>query len=236
LTIAGQGAAASGIEATRFANVRFAGLLARLRVTGQAAVRMIGASRVGVTGLVGLLARTRGVLPLLCRLSDRIAVKTIGARSCSFLKVSTGIASLAILVATMLFLWPDNLTPPLSTGGQLSHTQDARPPADRKPVEPTATAQLAETQTPKSVPVPQPATAALAQPDPRRVTIRPKAPETQTGIPPPLRTWSLEPSRLQEPARSQDEARSQKAEASDPAIDWLLKGGRGTSRRSIESP
>jgi hypothetical protein len=259
--IEGVRAAANGIEATRFASARFAGLLARLRVPGRAAVRTIEASRVGVTWLVGVLARMRCVLPLLCRLSERTAVKTIGAT----LRVSTGIASLAILVATILFLWPvflwprewpDNLMPPPSTGGQLS--QDARPPVDRKPIEPAAVTQLAETQTPQSVSVPQPATTAVAPPDPRRVTIQPKAPETQAEIPPPLRTpdpapaqrraaasapppipettWSPESSRLQEPARSRDGARFQKAEASNPAIDRLPNGGRGITRRSIESP
>jgi hypothetical protein len=89
------------------------------------------------------------------------------------------------------------------------------------------------------------------------VTIRLKPLETQAEILAPLRTadpalghsraaasaqtptpetWSREPSRLQESARSQDRARSQNAEASDPAIDWVLKGGRGASWRSIESP
>jgi hypothetical protein len=271
--IEGVRAAANGIEATRFASVHFAGLLAWLRVPGRAAVRMIEASRVGVTWLVGVLARMRCVLPLLCRLSERTAVKTIGATwsllshkvACSFLRVSTGIASLAILVATMLFLWPvflwprewpDNFMPRPSTGDRLS--QDVRPPADRKPAEPAVVAPLAETRTPKSVSAPQPAPAAVSQPETRRVAVRPNPAETQAEIPAPLpspdpalaqsrtaasaptptpeSTWSREPSRLQESARSQDGVGSQNAEASDPAIDWPLKGGQETSRRSIESP
>jgi hypothetical protein len=264
-------------------------LPALLKLSERTAASVIEATRVGITWDVGLLARTRCVLPSLCTLSERTAVKAIGAtwvvgrivvttsgrarsllglspwtsplsHACSFRRVSTGIASLAILVATIVFLWPrewpDNLKPRPSTGGQLS--QDVRPPADRKPVEPAAAAQLAETQTHKSVSAPQPAPAAVSQPAGRRVTIRPKPLETQVEILAPLRTpdpalaqsraaasaqtptpettWSREPSRLQESARSQDRARSQNAEASDPAIDWVLKGGRGASWRSIESP
>jgi hypothetical protein len=167
---------------------------------------------------------------------------------------------LAILVATILFLWPrewpDNFMPRPSTGDRLS--QDVRPPADRKPAEPAVVAPLAETRTPKSVSAPQPAPAAVSQPETRRVAVRPKPAETQAEIPAPLpspdpalaqsrtaasaptptpeSTWSREPSRLQESARSQDGVGSQNAEASDPAIDWPLKGGQETSRRSIESP
>jgi hypothetical protein len=340
-------AAATVIEAPRFASVRFAGLLARLWVSleislaesGQAAVRMIRASRVGVTWLVGLLARMRGVLPLLCTLSERAAVKAIGATwvvgrivvttsgralslpglstriptprrrywttitsermlgsartsplwhtvasawsstrsreplmsrgmtsgTRSFLRVSTEIASLAILVATIVFLWPaflwprgwpHNSMPRPSTGEQLS--PDVRPRADRKPVELASAAQLAATQTPKPVSAYQPVPAAVSQPDTRRVTVRRRPREPQAEIPAPLRRpdpalahsraaasaptptpetiGSPEPSRRQESARSQDGASSQNAEVSDPASDWLLKGGRGTSRQSIESP
>ncbi len=182
---------------------------------------------------------------------------TSGTRS--LLRVSTGIASLAVLVATIQFLWPpewpDNFMPRPATGDRLS--QDVRPPADRKPAEPADVAPLAETRTPKSVSAPQPAPAAVSEPETRHVAVRPKPPETQAEIsaplpspdpalaqsraaasaptPTPEATWSREPSRLQESARSQDGMGSQNAEASDP-IDWLLTGGRGTNRRYIESP
>lgn len=110
---------------------------------------------------------------------------TSGTRS--VLRVSTGIASLAILVATILFLWPrewpDNFMPRPSTGGRLS--QDVRPPADQKP-EAAAVAPLTETRTPKSVSAPQPASAAMSQPETRHVAVRPKPPETQAEIPAPL--------------------------------------------------
>lgn len=186
---------------------------------------------------------------------------TSGTRS--LLRVCTGIASLAILVAAVLFLWPrewpDKLMLRPSTGERLS--QDVRPPADRNPAEPAAGAQLAETRTPKPVSAPQPAPPAVSQPETQRVAMRPKPPEPQAEIPAPSRnsdpalagspatglapilsaeeaTWSRERPRPQESARAQDGAGSQNAEASDASapIDWLLKGGRGTSRRYIESP
>lgn len=224
------------IDATRLRTTRLAAWLTRVGVSLAISLpvaerAVIRASRVGITWHAGLLARMR------CSWTSLLSHKA--ARS--FRRVSTGVASLAILVATIVFLWPrewpDNLKPRSSTGGQLS--QEVRAPADRKPVEPAAAAQLAETQTHKSVSAPLPAPAVVSQADSRRVTIRPKPLETHAEIPAPLRTpdpalaqsqaaaspqtptpettWSPEPARLVESARSLDRARSENAEASDPA-------------------
>lgn len=77
---------ATVIKATRFASIRFADLLTRLlaplsiswTVSGQAAVRRIQASRIGVMWLIGLLMRGRRLLPLLFALSQRAAIRAIG--------------------------------------------------------------------------------------------------------------------------------------------------------------
>ena len=135
------------------------------------------------------------------------------------LRVCTAIVSLAVLVAVILF----------SAGERLS--QDVRLPADGKPT-------LAETSTPNPVSAPEPAPMEVSQPETRRVSMRPKLPETQAEIPAPLRrpdpAFAQRRATASAPVPSTETA--QNAEASDPtaAIDWLLKGG--SSRRRIENP
>jgi hypothetical protein len=273
LAVSGQ-AAVGMIEASRVGVTWLVGLFARIRcappllgaLSARTAVKAIGAARV-----VGRsVATTSGRSLSLPGLSARISAArrrtsrnpTSGARA--LLKISTGIASLAVVVATMVFSWPrerpDDRMLRASSDERLS--PDVRPPAqvpaDPKVIEPAAPAPVAETRAPRSVSAPQPAPAAGSAPVTRLVVVRPEPPERPAESPALLRspdpalaqgraaasaptptpeaTRSPEPSRLEESARSRDGARSQNAEASDPAIDWLLKGGQGIARRHIESP
>lgn len=277
-------AAVGMIEASRVGVRWLVGLLARMRavlrllctLSARTAIEAIGAIWVAARSvattsgralsLPGLSARifaarrrdwgsTRSREPLTSRST------TSGVRA--LLKISTGIASLAVVVATMVFSWPrerpdDRI---LRASSDERFSPDVRPPAqvpaDPKVIEPAAPAPVAETRAPRSASAPRPAPAAGPAPVTRLVAVRPEPPErpestaplrspdpalTQgraaASAPPPTpeATRSPEPSRLQASARSRDGARSQNAEASDPTIDWLLKGGQGISRRHIESP
>ena len=151
LAVSGQ-AAVRMIEASRVGITWLVGLLARMRcvqpllctLSERTAVKASGAT--WVVGRIVVTTSGRWISAPRRRYGAKQPLTssrmTSGTRS--FRRVSTGIASLAILVATIVFLgpreWPDNLKPRPSTGGQLS--QDVRPPADRKPVEPAAAAQL----------------------------------------------------------------------------------------------
>ena len=185
---------------------------------------------------------------------------TFGTRS--LLRVCAGIGSLAILVATVMFLWPRegpaDLMPRPSTGERFSAS--IRPPAYPEAVEPPPAVQLAEIQTPKAVLAPQAAAAPLSPPDTRRAAMRPgpspapdeiiasvQSPDPTlagppaidlTSIPSAEATWSREPTLPQASVRTPDRARSENVDASDlpAAIEPLLKGKRAASRRHIESP
>ena len=202
-------------------------------VSVRAARRVIAASRVGAMRILDLLIRVRSLPPLRFALSERAAVKAMGAtgavgrivvasssRARPLLKVCTGIVSLAVLIAAILALWPrqwpDNLMPRFSAGERLS--RDVRLPVDRKPAELAVAAPLVKTSTPKPVSAPQPATqteipASLRRPDPALAQSRATA---------------------FAPMPSTEAAQNAEALDSTAAIDWLLKVG--SSRRRIENP
>jgi hypothetical protein len=170
-------------------------------------------------GLRALSARAAGKAIAAAGAVGRIGV-LISNRARSYPKVCTGIVSLAILVASLLFLWPrqwpDDLVPRFSGAERLS--RDAPAPGDRKPAEPAAAAPLA-----KAAP-PRPGAAAL--------------PARQAEIPAPVRRSNpaLARSRTTASTAQPSTEAIQNAEASDPtaAIDWLVKGG--SSRRHAERP
>ena len=250
---------AAGFGITRFAHPLTRLRVSRSRsftVSVREGGRGIAARLVEAMRVLDLLARVRWLLPVLFRRSGRAAVRAIGVTwgvgrivvttaggalslrgprmSPTFgtrplLKLCTGIVSLAVLVAAMLFLWPRqwpaDLMARFSAGERLS--RDVRRPVDRNPAELAPAAPLVQTSAPKPVSAPQPAPVEVSPPETPRVTTRRKSPETQTEIPAPLRRPASAPT----PAEA-----VLNAEASDStaAIDWLLKGG--SSRRRVENP
>ena len=152
--------------------------------------RRIGATSGRAWSLLGLSAsanRQRGWSWHKVAAAWRITV-TSGARC--LLRVCTAGAGLVILVMALVFLWlrqwPEHLVPRPSTGEQLS--EGSRPPLDGKPAEPVLAIQLAESQTPKGVSPPQPASAPVSQPEAQRVAMRPTSPDPQPDVPASLRS------------------------------------------------
>jgi hypothetical protein len=217
--IAGHGAA----RAASVAAGAVLGLVSRsFGETIGAAGRGLTASRVGAMRTRDVIFRVGGRVPALLAPSARAVghiVGTIPAGARAHPRICAGIASVAVLVAAILFLgprqWPDNLVPRLSPGERL--LRDVRLPLDRKPVEPIAATPLVQVTPPRPAPGPQPV------PPPRVV-----APETYAAIPAPAR-------RAPAPAPLPSTEAAPNADASDPAaaIDWLLKG---SGRRHAESP
>jgi hypothetical protein len=137
----------------------------------------------------------------------------IPARAWAHPRVCAGVASVVVLVASLVFLgpphWPATRVP----------LRDVRLPVDQKPAVPAVVAPLAQTAPPPPAAGPQPV------PVPVR---RAAAPEAPAAIPAPVRRAAA--SAPQPPTGA-----TPNAEASDPtaAIDWLLKG---SGRRPAESP
>jgi hypothetical protein len=196
------------------------------------------AGRAGVTGGLALLLRLRRLRSIALAVSVEAAGRVITAsRALSrpsagtsrlrqtkdaawttrpLLWVCSAIASLAVLVAVILFSAGERLSP------------DVRRPVDGKPI-------LTETSTPNPVSAPP---VGISRPESPHVAMRPKRPETQTEILAPLRRPdpAVAQSRATATAPGPSTETAQNGEASDStaAIDWLLKGG--SSRRRIENP
>jgi len=223
-----QGARAIG--AGRVGIARLAHQLARLGTSLSLAftvtVRAAAVSAIRVTrGSARVLVRTAG--GALSQLGARMT-PTLGARP--LLKLSTGIAGLAVLVAAVLVMWPrqwsDDLMARFSAGERLM--RDVRRPADWNPVDLVPRVPVIEASAPEPASAPPPAPVEVSPPETPRVAPRRRPAETRTAeIPAPLRR----PASVPVPAET-----AQNAEVSDStaAIDWLLKGGSG--RRRIENP
>lgn len=225
-------AAASVIGHVRLVGRRVAHLLIRLhqgvaRAAIEATGRVISAGRIGAVRILDLLKRAIGrvwdVGRILVTTSGR-ALALLGARTSAWtrtrplLRVSTGIVSLTVLVAAIVFLWPPRWP------GRL---------VERKPAELLVTAPVTRTSAPVAVsPVGE------SRPETRRTTVRPRPPEAQAGIPAPFRSSdrALAQSRTPATGPMPSMEATQTEETSDPAaaIDWLLNGG--GSRRPTQSP
>ena len=225
-------AAASVIGHVRFMGPRGAHLLIRLRqgvarAALEATGRVISAGRIGAARILDLLmpaiGRVWDVGRILVTTSGR-ALTLLGARTSAWtrtrplLRVSTGIVSLTVLVAAIVFLWPPRWPDRL---------------VERKPAELLVTAPVTRTSAPVAVsPVGE------SRPETRRTTVRPRPPEAQAGIPAPFRRSdrALAQSRAPATGPMPSMEATQTAETSDPAaaIDWLLNGG--SSRRPTQSP
>jgi hypothetical protein len=132
------------------------------------------------------------------------------------LRVSPGIASLAVVVAVVL----------VSTGERPS--EEARRPAGWMPA-------VTGTLAPGPVFAPEVGPLEIPGPQARPVAMRPRPSEVPAEIPAPVRRSEMAPAQR----RQATLARSPSTEAvqnADPAaaIDWLLQGGRG--RRQTEGP
>jgi hypothetical protein len=213
LAMSGQ-AAVRMIVASRVVVTWLVGLLARMRAvprllsprSARTAIEAIGAGWVAARSIATTSGRALSPPGLSARISAArrrywssmrsrgpltSRSTTSGARA--FLKVSTGIASLAVVVATMVLSWPrerpDDRMLRASSDEHVS--PDVRPPvrvsADQKVVEPAAPAPVAETPALGSVCAPRPAPAARSAPVTRLVAVRPEPPEQLAESPAPLR-------------------------------------------------
>jgi hypothetical protein len=209
-------------EATVFATARLVSPLVRLRVLST--IRMQATAR-------ATILLVRGLLTALAHLWRTAAAKVIVvtghasgccvgllARARSFLtpetgfllRVCAGIAGLGIVAMTLIFVWPrqgpDHQSPD-KTITRPSGRVSATPPR-------------AETETPKAVSAPP-----SVEKQEMKKTARPPA----AGLQPE----SAAPALGTTPAIAREHAAS---DGPDPsaAIDWLLKGVGGTSRRDID--
>jgi len=188
-----------------------------VRSTTHVASRAAGA---GVAQGVGWLDR----LGVLGSSLTRSTARAVGdhPRACA------AIAALAILVPSLLLLWPlrgpDDLVRWFSGRGQLSRELSA--PVERKPAGPAAPVPFVVTAPPGSGPgaPPAPVVAPRSQTSPVAVSHVP------AEIPAPARRRAPAPA----PPPSVDAPGNVEAADSTAAIDWLLQGGR--SRRQAESP
>ena len=191
------------------------GLRGPARAAGQAA----GA---GVARVFGVLDRLAVVASILARSTAR----AIGAHPRAY----AAIAGLAVLVPSLLFLWPRQGRDDLGSrfSGRERTSREISVPAARTPVRPAAPVPFAVTSSPRPGAGAPPSPVAAARPETSPVT----GSRTQAEIPAPVRrrataSASAAPAVTDAP---------QSAETSDPAaaIDWLLKGSK--SRRQAESP
>jgi hypothetical protein len=189
------------------------GLRGPARAAGQAA----GA---GVARVLGVLDRLAVVAPVLAR----SAARAIAARPRAY----AAIAGLAVLVPSLLFLWPRQGLDDLGSrfSGRERTSREISVPVARTPVGPAAPVPFAVTSPPRPGAGAPPPPVAAARPETSLVT----GSRTQAEIPAPVRRRAT----ASAPAAAVDAPQS--AETSDPAaaIDWLLKGSK--SRRQSESP
>ena len=183
------------------------------RAVGQAA----GA---GVARILGVLDRLGAVASILAR----SAARAIGARPRAY----AVLAGLAVLVPSLLFLWPRQGLDDLGSrfSGRERTSREISVPVARTPVEPAAPVPLAVTSPPRArAGAPPPPVAAA-----RRETPPVTGSQRPAEIPAPVRRQAT----ASAPPPSTDAPQS--AETADPAaaIDWLLKGG--NNRRQAESP
>lgn len=191
--------------------------------SGQAAGRLIAASREGIVRLRGPLAQVLVLVARFVARSERVAARTIEAavaagrvvvappaRVRPILKASIGIAGFALLVAALLAAWPRPWRP-----DPVMAQREVRRPVERTPVEPAPAA---------SRPV--------SDPDPTdtpRTAMRPRSAEARPEAPAPARRSTASAA-----SPSREAVEGADAGDSTAAIDWLLKGGGG--RRRIENP
>jgi hypothetical protein len=204
--------------------------------------------------VLDLLTQARCLLPVLLKVSERAAVKAIGAtRVVGRIAVTTRGRALSLGLSAWITTRRRDGNSTMSEKTEWARSPDVRPPVDREPAELAAAAPLAEPSTPKPASASQPAPETVSHPEPRRVAMRPPPPpEPQAEIPAPLRTpgpgrarsraigpvamRSRGAARRPAVVHSQDGAGSQDAEASDPSAASDRRPNGGSSRRHIESP
>jgi hypothetical protein len=224
LMIAGRGSARAASERAGIGTARLLGLPSRLGALAAisskglvgAAGTVVVAGRTGAMRTLGMLFRAGARVPVLVARSTRAVGRVVvmaPSRAWAYPKVCAGVASLAILVASLVVLgpphWPDDRV----------RLRDVRAPVDRKPAAPAVVAPLVHTAPPATAAAPRP----IPVPAPRVA-----APEARAAVPAPVRR-----SAVYAPQPPAEAARN--GEASDPAaaIDWLLQG---SARRHAERP
>jgi hypothetical protein len=204
---------------------RAVGLLSRLRAPLTVAVRSTThairqTARAGVARGLGRLDR----LGVRASSLARSTARAIGYHPRAY----AAIGGLAVLVPSLLFLWPrqgpDDLVPRLSGRGRLSREISA--PVDRKPAEPAAPVPFVVTASPRPGAGAPPAPVVAPRPEPSSVTVS----HLPAEVPAPVRRRATAAA----PPPSGDAPGNAEAADATAAIDWLLQGGR--SRRQAESP
>ena len=153
------------------------------------------------------------------------------ARVRPLLGAGVGIAAIGILVTGAMFVWPRQWPDrSLSRAQSTSLAPEGIPaPPAREPIELVSTARPpAEAEAVAATAAPAPRPRAVAPPESRRVTTPPPPSTRRT---PDIATSA----RAADPAVTRERPAS---DAPDPsaAIDWLLRGAGGTSRRDTERP
>ena len=193
-------------EATVFATAGLVSLLIRLH--GLSTIRMRATARATTLLVRDLLAALAGFWGTA---AARVIARNFLTPETGFLlRVCAGIAGLGILAMTLIFVWPrqwPDHPSPAKTITRPSGRVSATPPR-------------AETETPKAVSAP---------PSAERQEMKKTARLPAAGPQPE----SAAPAHRPTPAIAREHAAS---DGPDPsaAIDWLLKGAGGTSRRAID--
>jgi hypothetical protein len=176
------------------------------------------AAGAGVARVLDVLDRLGAVASVMAR----SAARAIGARPRAY----AVFAGLAVLVTSLLFLWPRQGLDDLGSrfSGRERTSREISVPVARTPVAPAAPVPLAVTSPPRTGAGAPPPPVAAARPETPPVSQRP------AEIPAPERR------RATAAASPPSTDTAQSADTADPAaaIDWLLKGG--NSRRQAESP
>lgn len=152
------------------------------------------------------------------------------ARVRPLLGAGMGIAAIGILVTGAMFVWPHQWPDrSISRAPSRSLTPEGIPAPAREPIELVSTTRPpAEAETVAAVAAPPPRPRAVAPPENQRVTTQhPPSPRPAPDI--------ATSARAADPAVTRERPAP---EAPDPsaAIDWLLRGAGGTSRRDTERP
>jgi hypothetical protein len=191
-------------EATVFATAGLVSLLIRLH--GLSTIRMRATARAPTLLVRGLLAALAGFWGTA---AARVIARNFLTPETGFLlRVCAGIAGLGILAMTLIFVWPRQWPDHQSPAKTITR------PSGRV----SATPPRAETETPKAVSAP---------PSAERQEMKKTARLPAAGPQPESAAPALTPTIAREHAAS---------DGPDPsaAIDWLLKGAGGTSRRGID--
>jgi len=143
------------------------------------------------------------------------------------LRVCAGIAGVGILALTLIFAWPRQWLDSPRPDRTSTRPSDAPRPSNQGPTGSVAAVQpRAEPEAPEVVLAPPPVPRPTAPPEKREAR---KTTRLPSPGPPPE---SAAPARSPAPATEREQARPDTPDPS-AAIDWLLKGTGGTSRRDI---